>query len=147
MTHPDFAPRSAGPLLELLVFEVAGDEFALETRTVREVSSLAAGGSAGATGELHGRVIDLRARLGFAPSAAEQRLVIAHGAGRPVGLLVDRICEVLRLSAEMIAPPLAPAGIDFRLLAGAVALDDRVVLILSLATLAADPEQPGSLAA
>jgi chemotaxis signal transduction protein len=126
--------RPAG-VLELLVFEVAGEEFAVETGAVCEVRAPSpAGGRAGDV-----PVIDLRQRLGLRPSIGEQRLVVVEDSGGAVGLLVDRICEVLRLSEEMVDPASAEAGRrQARFVRGAVTLDERRLLVLSTQDLVAE---------
>jgi chemotaxis signal transduction protein len=125
--------RSAPRALELLVFDVGAEELALELGCVRQVR---ASGRA-AAGELP--VIDLRARLGLAPSLRPQRLVIAGGeGGQAVGLLVDRIGEVLHLSEEMVQAP-SESGVAERIgpesVAGVAALGDRAIVVLSLSGL------------
>lgn len=106
---------------ELLVFELAGDPYALPVERVREIVRLRAiapmprvprpvRGVIGLRGEII-QVLDLRLRLGLAAAepTRKSRIVVLHAEdGRVAGLLVDAVSEVLRLPEDALAP--APPG-------------------------------------
>jgi purine-binding chemotaxis protein CheW len=124
----------------LLVFELAGQQYALPVTQVREVLPLAAltriaeapGALAGVL-RLRGSllpVVDLRRRLGL-PAVAprvSQRIVVALAASSAVGLVVDSAHGLLELSElpETAAPDRS------QLVRTVVLADGRVVTILDL---------------
>jgi hypothetical protein len=52
-------------------------------------------------------VIDLRLRFGLAEADVtdESRIMVVNVAGKTIGIVVDAVSEVLRVSSEQIAPP------------------------------------------
>ena len=113
------APVESATERELLVLWLGDDPYALPIERVREIVRLrpitpvprvpvAVRGVLSLRGEIV-QVIDLRLRLGLAPSPAEgrrRRIVVLHGDdGQMTGLLVDRVSEVLRLHDEDLHPP------------------------------------------
>ncbi|MCA9237095.1 MAG: chemotaxis protein CheW [Planctomycetales bacterium] len=80
-------------------------------------------------------VIDLRKVLGL-PSAdvtRESRNLIVNYDGEAIGLLVDRISDILTINAEQIDPPPANVrGIDGRLLTGVHTLASSIVVLLDI---------------
>ena len=80
-------------------------------------------------------VIDLRLRFGLAAEAQtdESRVMVVRVGGKTLGLIVDAVSEVLRVSAEQIVPPpptVAGVGRDF--LSGLVKLDKRLLILLNI---------------
>jgi purine-binding chemotaxis protein CheW len=113
------APAESTTERELLVLWLDDDPYALPVERVREIVRMrpitpvprvpaAVRGVLSLRGEIV-QVIDLRQRLGLAPSLVEgrhNRIVVLHGGdGQMTGLLVDRVSEVLRLSDEDLRPP------------------------------------------
>jgi purine-binding chemotaxis protein CheW len=88
---------------------------------------------------LRGRIIpvlDLRRRFGLASveRTAKSRIVVLNLQGKGVGLLVDSVCEVLRVSPSVIEPPPAfgnTPGAEF--VQGVARLSDRLLIVLDLA--------------
>lgn len=108
---------SSGPeVVSLCSFEVNGGAFAIDLRRVREIlrpTKITAVPKAPAFLEgvidLRGAVlpvVDLRKRLGRPQPAADplNRLVLAWVGRREIGLLVDRVAGVLRLSRTELLP-------------------------------------------
>lgn len=80
-------------------------------------------------------VIDLRHVLGLpaAEVTRDSRNLIVNYDGESIGLLVDRISDILTIDAEQIEPPPANVrGIDGRLLEGVHALPSSIVVLLSI---------------
>lgn len=52
-------------------------------------------------------IVDLRLRFGMQeePSNDETRIMVMNVAGKTIGIIVDAVSEVLRISKEQIAPP------------------------------------------
>lgn len=111
-------------LHQLLTFEVAGTAYAVPVESVREIVRIRpitpvprvpedVRGVIALRGEIL-QVVDLRRRLGVPPvdPSRNSRIVVVHlEDGRVAGMLVDRVQEVLRVSADSIGPP---AGGDSR---------------------------------
>lgn len=89
-------------------------------------------------------VVDLRAVLGL-PSAAisrERRNLIVHSGGEAIGLLVDRISDILTLRTDEINP--APANVDdldSRFIAGVHTLSNGIVVLLDIEKVLADQQR------
>jgi purine-binding chemotaxis protein CheW len=110
--------------VQLCTFRVSGEDFAVDIMRIREIIppvSLTpvpeAPGYVAGVFRLRGDVVpvvDLARRLGLPPSAPTRRakFVVVKVAGRLLGLMVDEVCEVLRLTREELRP--APAVVDGR---------------------------------
>lgn len=80
-------------------------------------------------------IVDLRLRFGFPPQEPtdETRIMVLNVAGKTIGVLVDAVSEVLRISEDQIVPPPSTvAGLDPEYLAGLVELEDRPLVLLDL---------------
>jgi purine-binding chemotaxis protein CheW len=92
-------------------------------------------------------VLDVRKRLGVAlsPPTRKSRFLVVNVAGRRIGLVVDEVCEVLRLPRSQLrpAPPLGDPGAP-RFFLGVCGGDGgaRLRLLLNVKALL-DPSVPG----
>lgn len=80
-------------------------------------------------------VLDLRTRLGLTPQdlTPHCRNVIVRAAGERVGLLVDRIADVVAVRSEEIEPsPANVQGVDGRFFEGVYELDAELLVILDV---------------
>jgi purine-binding chemotaxis protein CheW len=80
-------------------------------------------------------VVDLRLRFSLPPQAAtdETRIMVVNMAGKTVGIIVDAVSEVLRISRDQISPPpptVAGLGRDY--LHGLVNLENRLLILLNI---------------
>jgi purine-binding chemotaxis protein CheW len=80
-------------------------------------------------------VVDLRTILGLpkAERSRQTRNLIVHHGGESIGLLVDRISDILTLRADEIDPP--PTNVDGvagRLMSGVYTLDSEIVVLLDI---------------
>ncbi|HVP66341.1 MAG TPA: chemotaxis protein CheW [Anaeromyxobacteraceae bacterium] len=115
--HDDGAPSIA----ELVIFRVGSEEYAVDVRRVREVVAPLPvrrmprvpefmEGVADLRGEII-PVIDVRRRFGLhaGTPTRKTKLMVVHMGGSKVGLVVDAVLEVMRVSRAAIrpAPPLA----------------------------------------
>lgn len=142
--------RRASPTMtvaevELLAFLIDGERCAVPIREVREVIRAALPSRLPkappvVTGALNIRgeivpLLDVRGRFGFAarPLAPEDQIVIAHMAGRPVGFVVDRVDDVIRLDPGAVTSGAdVAAGIEH--LGGVARLPDGLLVIYDLQT-------------
>ncbi len=102
-------------VVELCAFRVGSEEYVLDLRRIREilqplpVTPIPRGpefleGVMNLRGEAI-PVVDVRKRLGAAPSSARPKVLVGNVAGRLLGLLVDAVSEVLRIPRSAIGPP------------------------------------------
>ena len=80
-------------------------------------------------------IVDLRLRFGLLQEDAtdETRIMVVNVAGKTIGIIVDAVSEVLRISQEQIAPPPPTvAGLGREYLTGLVKLDNRLLILLDI---------------
>lgn len=88
-------------------------------------------------------IVDLRLRFGMTeePYADETRIMVMNVRGKTVGIVVDAVSEVLRISKDQVAPPpptVGGGGRDY--LTGLAKLDKRLLILLDADRLLADAE-------
>jgi len=111
-------------IVELVVFRVGSEEYAVDVRRVREVVAPLPvrrmprvpdfmEGVADLRGEVI-PVVDVRRRFGLnaGTPTRKTKLMVVHMGGAPVGLVVDAVLEVLRVPRAAIRPAPALAGRD-----------------------------------
>lgn len=80
-------------------------------------------------------VVDLRRRFGLAAEEPtdETRIMVVNVAGKTLGVIVDAVSEVLRVSQEQIVPPPPTVtGVGHEYLTGLVKLDNRLLILLNI---------------
>jgi purine-binding chemotaxis protein CheW len=130
-----------------ILFMVAGTTYALRTRDVAHIEMVeqitgVPNASPFVDGVVFSRgqvvaALNLRARFGFekVPHDLRTRLLVVHGDGRSVGLIVDSAREFLAIPESAVQPPNAAlTGISGRYIEGIANLRDRLILILDLRT-------------
>jgi purine-binding chemotaxis protein CheW len=89
-------------------------------------------------------VIGLRPRFGLAPARAtkDSRIVTVDMAGQKVGMVVDGVSEVIRVSDEAIEPP-SPlvTTVDSAFITGIAKVAERLILLLDLGKALTSQEQ------
>ncbi len=137
--------------LQLVTFDVAGEEFAVDILAVREINRMMtltrvpnSPPEVEGVINLRGKiipVIDLRRRFGLTQSdhSQDSRIVVVEVSERVVGFIVDRVHEVLRIQKSIVEPaPEMVCSIDSDFIAGVGKLEDRLVILLDVAKLFAD---------
>jgi purine-binding chemotaxis protein CheW len=137
--------------LQLVTFDVAGEEFAVDILAVREINRMMtltrvpnSPPEVEGVINLRGKiipVIDLRRRFGLTQSdhSQDSRIVVVEVNERVVGFIVDRVHEVLRIQKSIVEPaPEMVCSIDSDFIAGVGKLEDRLVILLDVAKLFAD---------
>lgn len=157
---PPESPASASPRVvgtrigkdgrtsQVVSFRLGDEEYGVDIMTVQEIILVGCITQVPEVPEhvlgvinLRGNVIpilNLRRRFGLPERAANEatRIVVMNLHGRTVGVVVDGVSEVLRLTPEEISPPpasLAGVGKDYVL--GLARRKDRLLILLDMARL------------
>lgn len=144
---PATETRPTDSLMQLVTFRLGAEEYAVDVADVQEIVRLTAITAVPRSAphvegvvNLRGRivpVIDLARRFGVpaSPRSKTTRIVITVVNGHTVGMLVDAVSEVLRLSRAAVAPPpeVLTAGLREEFVTGIGQLDDRLLFMLDLA--------------
>ncbi|MBI5561952.1 MAG: chemotaxis protein CheW [Deltaproteobacteria bacterium] len=133
-------------ILQLVTFRLGNEEFSLDILKVQEIIRHMELTRVPRTPDfvegvinLRGRVIpvlDLRKRFGLSAGAKthETRIIVVDVDDRTVGLKVDAVSEVLRISADTVEPPPAlVTNIESDYIKGVGKLDGRLLILLDVA--------------
>ena len=140
------AVESAQEEKQLVVFDLNTEAYGVDIGAVREIIRLQDITKVPGTPEfvegvinLRGKVtpvVDLRKKLNItvAEQNAENRIVVMDIAGQDIGMVVDAVTEVLRISAGAVVPPssviTSTSGQDY--LMGIAKLDEKLIILLDL---------------
>lgn len=140
--------------MQLVTFNLGKEEFAVPILQIQEINRLVDITKVPRSPDfvegvinLRGKVIpiiDLRKRFGLpqAELGKYARIVVVNMDGRMVGLIVDSVSEVLRLSEDAIEPaPPVVAGIDSEYIRGLGKLDGRLLIMLDLSKILTKEEK------
>ncbi len=86
-------------------------------------------------------IVDLRQRFGLEqePFTDETRIMVVNVCGKTVGVIVDAVSEVLRISQDQVSPPPPTvAGLGREYLAGLVQMENRLLILLNIEKLMSD---------
>jgi len=89
-------------------------------------------------------VVDLRSRFGLEAKERDQdnRIVNVGIGGHEIGMVVDAVTEVLRISSNLVEPPSnVITTADSGYLRGIAKLDDRLIILLDLEQVLSTDEQ------
>ena len=130
---------------QLVVFEIAGECYGVEIERVQEIDRLQpitvvpqVPSFIQGIINLRGRVtpvVDLRKRLGL-PNVQETprtRIVVVKAEQEWVGLIVDAVSEVLRISRDCVEPPSSMVvSTEAAFVRGIAKLEERLIILLDL---------------
>jgi purine-binding chemotaxis protein CheW len=139
------AAATGGDEQQLVVFQLGAELFGVEIAHVHEIIRMQtvtrvprAPSFVEGVINLRGKVIpvvDLRRRFGLpaAEHTRTSRIVVVDLSDQVVGIVVDGVSEVLRVSASVVEPP-SPVvtGVDSEYVQGIAKLPDRLVIMLDL---------------
>ena len=128
---------------QLVVFTLAGEQYALPIKQVQEIIRYSPPRSAASSDysvhgvlSLRGRIIpvcDLAARLAVSSELGEHtKIVIVETGAQTIGVIVDAVDEVLTVEEQQIEP--APAA-DARLIDAIARIGERLVVLLTPSTI------------
>jgi purine-binding chemotaxis protein CheW len=143
--------EETGDVLQLVGFQIGEEEFGVEILKVQEINRMPEISPIPNSEEyvkgvinLRGAVIpvlSLRQRMGMEEIEYDNktRVIVVEEEGKTMGLIVDQVTEVLRLSADVVEPP--PSIVvkkEAAYISGVGKHDDRLVSLLDVKRLVAD---------
>jgi purine-binding chemotaxis protein CheW len=146
--------------LQLVSFRLAQEEYGIEITKVQEIILMGEITRVPQTpdyikGLINLRntvipIVDLRLRFGLTQeeTSDETRIMVVNVQGKTIGIIVDAVSEVLRISPEQIAPPPPTvAGLGQEYLTGLVKLDKRLLILLDIDKILTEEEATEAVAA
>lgn len=137
--------RRSEQLLQLVSFTLGSEEYGVDILQVQEINRMTQITNVPQAPEyvegvinLRGKVVpivDLRKRLNLETKEYDKntRIVVVDIEGTVLGLIVDAVSEVLRITASSIEPaPDIVTGINAEFIKGVVKLEDRLLIFLDL---------------
>jgi purine-binding chemotaxis protein CheW len=131
--------------MQLVSFHLDKEEYGIEITRVREIILMGAITRVPETpphikGLINLRstvipIVDLRLRFGLVeePPTDHTRIMVVNVGEKTIGIVVDAVSEVLRISQDQIAPPPPTvAGLNNEYLTGLVKLDKRMLILLDI---------------
>jgi len=145
--------KTSDGALEIIAFMLHNQQFCVRTTSIREIRGWApvtplphAPTDVLGVMNLRGTVIpivDLSVKLGMPPTAASERsaIVVTNVSGKTIGLMVDRVSDILTVATGDLQPVPIAAGITSGSYAeGIFARDKEMICFLNLdAIFSADP--------
>ena len=144
--------RPPAQALEYLAFKLGREAYGVDTRKVQQLRTYGAVARIANAPEyvkgvlnLRGAmvpIIDLRCRFGQGLTEATPLhiMIIVQVAGRPVGLLADRVLDIVAADAGEIQPvPDIAQTSGAQFLSGLVTIDGAMIALINLPTLVAYP--------
>ncbi|VTZ24954.1 putative chemotaxis protein CheW [Methylocella tundrae] len=135
----------AGRPRELIAFRIGAQEFCVDIMSVREIRGWTpatalpqAPSFVRGVVNLRGAVlpiVDLAARLGFAPAEPTARhvIIVAQIEQQVVGLLVDAVSDILTVTDDLLQPtPDVASDMAKTFVRGVLAIDRRMISLISL---------------
>ncbi|MEW6535927.1 MAG: chemotaxis protein CheW [Candidatus Auribacterota bacterium] len=134
--------------LQLVTFKMGKEEYGVSIEQVREINRVIeivrvpkaphfVEGIINLRGSVTA-IIDLRKRFDITPSGEkeDERIIVVEIQGRTLGVIVDSVLEVVRLSGNSIddVPP-SIAGLDSKFLSGVGKIGERLIILLDLNTI------------
>ena len=146
--------ESAEDLLQLVIFQLGGEEFGVEIMQVQEIIRMPEITRIPQSPEyvegvinLRGKIIvvinlDTRFDLNSKELDDDSRIIIVEVGENVVGMVVDSVSEVLRLSTSSVeaAPEIISSKIKADYLKGVGKLDDRLLILLDLERVLSEEE-------
>lgn len=145
-SHDERSVRSSDVLLQLVTFNLVGEEFGLPILDVREIIRMVevtpvphspdfVEGVINLRGQIL-PVIDLRKRFNLESSVADDdtRIVVVEINKNLIGLIVDGVNEVLRIPSETVnpAPQIVSSGIGAEYIQGIAHYNEKMIILVDL---------------
>jgi len=140
---------------EFLSFNLGAEQYAIDILRVREIREHApvtriANSAPAMLGifDLRGAIVpvfDMRLMLGMAPAApgGNPVVIILDIDGRPAGIVVDVVCQVVALERGAVKPvPSGSTDLEAACIIGATSIDDGMLIVLDIVRLMLTLEAP-----
>ena len=138
--------QASDDLLQLVVFQLGGEEFGVEIMQVQEIIRMPDITRIPQSPDYVEGVINLRGKIIVVVNLDtkfdlhskelddDSRIVIVEVSSNVIGMIVDSVSEVMRLSASNVepAPDIISTKIQADYLKGVGKLDDRLLILLDL---------------
>ena len=130
--------------LQLVVFCLDKEEYALPITKVQEINRMVPITRLPQTPDFMEGVINLRGRsipivdirkrfeLPLTPHSDDTRIIVVDIGGQTVGIIVDAVHEVIRLSSASVEPPPPTFILDVQYIHGIGKVDDRLVILIDI---------------
>lgn len=132
--------------LQLVSFNLDSEEFGVDIGVVQEIVRMPEITKVPRSPEfvegvvnLRGKIIpvvDLRKRFGLPVTEATKstRIIVVAVTGRTIGMIVDGVSEVMRISSDAVepTPEMVASSVDATYLKGIAKLDGRLLILLDL---------------
>ncbi len=142
--------------LQLVVFSLGREEFAVEVTQVREIMRMEeitrmpkspnfVEGIINLRGQIIA-VVELAKRLNLeiGEKSSDTRIIVVEAEDIKVGMIVDAVSEVLRVSADAVEPsPTLAIDVSAAYLQGVVKQDNRLIILLDLTKVLSLQEMAG----
>lgn len=143
--------------MQLVSFQLAQEEYGIEITKVQEIILMGEITQVPQTpayikGLINLRstvipIVDLRLRFSLPeqPPTDDTRIMVVNVGGKTIGIIVDAVSEVLRISREQIAPPpptVAALGKDY--LVGLAKLEKNLLILLDIEKIMLDEQRTDS---
>lgn len=144
--------HSQGTLIQLVSFQVGGEEFGLDILRVQEIIRIQQLTRVPNSPEVVDGVINLRGKvipvialrkrfgLEMQPYDKQTRIVVVEVRGTVLGFIVDSVSEVLRLPAETIEAPPRLGRVEREFVSGVGKLESRLLILLDVDRLLQESE-------
>lgn len=145
MATPINSTSFGGDTLEIIAFRLHDQEFCVKTTTIREIRGWAPStpiphSPSDVIGVMNLRgsvipIIDLAYKLGMRSTVANERsaIVVAEVHNMVIGMLVDRVSDILTISASQVQPvPEVSASFDKSYSEGIIANENGMICFLNL---------------
>ena len=139
---------------EFLSFGLGAEQYAIDILRVREIRAYMpvtriANSAPAMKGifDLRGSIVpvfDMRVLLGLPPAdVANPVVIILDIDGRPAGIVVDEVCQVVALDRDAVKPvPSTSNDLDAACIRGATSIDSGMLIVLDIARLMLTLEAP-----
>jgi purine-binding chemotaxis protein CheW len=152
MSTSEILKKDSTEILQLVTFLIGNEEYAVDILYVQEINRMSqitkvpnAPNFVEGVINLRGRVIpviDFRTKLGIPRKVHEAgtRIIVIEVLGNVLGFIVDAVKEVLRIPSNITeAPPQLVSGIDSEYIKSVGKLDDRLIILIDLDKIFAQP--------
>jgi len=156
-TSPEKWQGEASGTIQLVSFQLAQEEYGIEITKVQEIILMGEITTMPETppyikGLINLRssvipIVDLRSRFGLAEKAPDDdtRIMVVNVDGKTIGIIVDAVSEVLRISNDEICPPPPTVtGSEHEYLVGLAKLESRLLILLDIDNILTDDRPAGA---